>query len=806
MASLLPGTAAELPELCRVCVLSDSRAKATFSDNTVVTTNSAGSSFLITTPDGRSTRQLSEYALARHSPLLAALLEFRNMHVELPCFCKPLARALRSSFSLGYIIRDATWPSPEHALEAGLAQVQPDGKVAITSEDGVAQVVLHGHARRFAVCYPLLVGERPQEAKYEYVWQTQVFSVASHPPRWRPAVRAALLAAARLGQSVDSALASLQEASTTHTEPPHLQPPPLELHSVISSQQPGMSHSPAEDWDDIRSAQHPDSHHHLAPASPSATASANGKLADGCTCRDSAGRRSDLPRADDCARTGLADPLRSDGWWGETSLSLLPPDDVLLFEWTPHATYQFLPEVGEVEVWVHADESCLVTTRAGRFLAHYRGGTGGGPQACHALGATGPGTGAMAGAGAGLPVGAGAGAGSCGEHLYAANCVPDAVWSRDQTFRYPLGPLAAHALKLRSHNTTVAAAVAARIPAQAPLALPGFRGGGALAAAGGGRGGRPLLARPSDELFAAASTAVLERSEVPGLGAFTAYADGRVRACFEDRAILHMAASHSHCKVVLPDGSVAVVATANPVGVEPYAAAATDFARWAFKTPAERAAELRAQARVRAELLNSQRMAALCEFQASRTLPPAAVAAAAAAASAAAAAAAAEGALELPPPQVQQQQQQPAAGLQQPQVPGLPQQALLPPPRLMLEAASAGGSRAGDSRAGDDIRSWGSAAGSAAQESLPAQRADEPAPGRHAPHRGGPDPPHGTHAVPEVQYGGYGIPELVSYEQSYGSSTAPVELPYDGAHVTGPDRQAMIDRLLGQNARLLERL
>ncbi|GFR40516.1 hypothetical protein Agub_g1085, partial [Astrephomene gubernaculifera] len=507
---------ADLPELCRVCILPDARAKAIFSDNTIVVTNSSGSSFLLIASDGRITRQLSEYALTRHSPLLAALLEFRNMHVDLPCFCKPLARALRSSFALGYLVRDATWPSPSHAVESGLAQVQPDGKVVVSSVDGVAQVVLHGHFRRFAVCYPLLVAERPQEAKYEYVWQTQVFSVASHPARWQPAVRTALQAAAQLGLGVHAVLATLDQ-------------PQQLAHSQVAQEDAG----------------------HLGQICSGGSEEGASGAGGGGGCGSD--RRSVLPRADDnSARPGLTEPLHSGGWWCEPSLSLLPPEDELLLEWTPHATYHYLSEAGEVEVWVHADESCLVSRRGGRFMAHYKDSESEG-------------------------------------QLYAANCVPEAVWSRDQAYRYPLGLLAAHALKLRSHNTTVAAAVAARLPAHLGdnrHLLPG------TASRAPGSSGTP------DELFAAASTAVLEESCVAGHGQFTAYQDGRVRVCFEDRTILHMSASHSHAKVVLPDGRGVVVAVANPVGVEPYVAAAVDFASWAFKTPAERSEEMRLQARV----------------------------------------------------------------------------------------------------------------------------------------------------------------------------------------------------------------
>ncbi|GLC50872.1 hypothetical protein PLESTB_000441400 [Pleodorina starrii] len=476
------------------------------------------------------------------------------MHVELPCFCKPLARVLRSGFTLGYVIRDATWPTPCYAIAEGLAQLQSDGKVALSSEDGVAQVVLHGHQRRFAVCYPLLVAERPQDAKYDYVWQTQVFSVASYPPRWGPAVRAALQVTALLRQSVQ------QPCLATSGESPG----PCCSPSAMAERNAGSR------------AADPDPDPDAAGSGGSGAASH-----DPVSFATPSERRSTLPRADDCVRSAPTE-LRVEGWWSEPSLSLLPPDDVVSFEWTPQATYQYLPEAGEMEVWVHADESCLVSARGGRFLEHFKGADGGAHK------------------------------------VYAANCVPDAVWSRDQACRYPLASLAAHALKIRSHNTTLRAALAARMPVASAL-QDGAAGLPRPSCPGNGPGSIGTL---GDDLFAVASTAVLEESSVPGHGQFTAYEDGRVRVCFHDRTILHMCVAQSHCKLVLPDGKAVVVAVANPVGVEPYVEAAWEFACWAFKTPEERAQELRLQARVRAELLNSERMAQICEHSATGALPP----------------------------------------------------------------------------------------------------------------------------------------------------------------------------------------
>jgi hypothetical protein len=47
---------------------------------------------------------------------------------------------------------------------------------------------------------------------------------------------------------------------------------------------------------------------------------------------------------------------------------------------------------------------------------------------------------------------------------------------------------------------------------------------------------------------------IVEEASVPGQGGFSAYADGRLRAMFEDRTILHMNAARTHCKVSLDGG------------------------------------------------------------------------------------------------------------------------------------------------------------------------------------------------------------------------------------------------------------
>lgn len=63
---------------------------------------------------------------------------------------------------------------------------------------------------------------------------------------------------------------------------------------------------------------------------------------------------------------------------------------------------------------------------------------------------------------------------------------------------------------------------------------------------------------------------VTEDQEVPGVGHFTAYADGRVRVLFADRTILSLDTDRAQARLILPDGSRQEVPASRPLGVEEY--------------------------------------------------------------------------------------------------------------------------------------------------------------------------------------------------------------------------------------------
>ena len=83
-------------DLTRVCVASDGCIKANFSDGSIILLSAKGSNFVVIPNNGeRPLRQLTEFALSRHSNALAVVLEFRNMHLDMPCFSSKVMQTPR---------------------------------------------------------------------------------------------------------------------------------------------------------------------------------------------------------------------------------------------------------------------------------------------------------------------------------------------------------------------------------------------------------------------------------------------------------------------------------------------------------------------------------------------------------------------------------------------------------------------------------------------------------------------------------------------------------------------------------------
>lgn len=196
--------ASTLSSIKRIFIAQDGRLKAQYEDNTLLLVNSLGSAFIHCSPSGQKSRQLSEYVLSRYSIALCAALEFRNLHLDTPYYCKALLSAQQALFTVGYVMTSVLWPdSLQEASAKRLITLMETGQIAVQSMDATARIVMDAHSQplRFAVCYPLLVEQDLQRGTYTYLWQTHSFTTHGCPERWRPAVVLAMAAAKAMAES-----------------------------------------------------------------------------------------------------------------------------------------------------------------------------------------------------------------------------------------------------------------------------------------------------------------------------------------------------------------------------------------------------------------------------------------------------------------------------------------------------------------------------------------------------------------------------------------------------------------------------
>lgn len=261
------------------------------------------------------------------------------------------------------------------------------------------------------------------------------------------------------------------------------------------------------------------------------------------------------------AVAGWAD-LADLAWWRSQSMHSYADGDAShapAVEWRPECTLHFVAPVNEVRGTLAADSSLVETAAGGLLVRHV---TAPGDEGSTTL------------ATAGVP-----------DHIYTRS--PGASAGADAgRVRVPLGPAARRAVAMRA--AAAAGAVAAEQAAKQSALVADSAGGSQL------------------------SATVLTRVEVPREGAFSAYADGRVRVQFRDRTLLELDAARETADVILPDGSRQVVRCAAPVGCGRYVADALQFAAWAFKSPDERAEVMRAQRRVDGQLAANARHEAVC--------------------------------------------------------------------------------------------------------------------------------------------------------------------------------------------------
>ncbi|GAX72778.1 hypothetical protein CEUSTIGMA_g234.t1 [Chlamydomonas eustigma] len=506
-------------DVTRIIIEMSGALKANFSDGTILVLSSKGCNFLVKR-ECHQQRHLTDFALSRHAPALNMVLDFRNMHLDVPYINSKTLTTSREILTLGYHMRNIWWPSSvEMALSRGLLHMHADGKLALTTEDGTGKAVLHQLRRRMAVSYPLLVHEDAVIGAYQYVWHTQVFSIMACPPRWK-AILELLIEAAGILETTDTRGRDMAVVGTTNKE---------ETSSIST----------------------------------------------------------ELPNALKDRHAGFQDTCPCHGWWTEQTLSLFPDGLPVVMEWTPQATYQFHASTSEVEAWLHHnDDMCLVTSRHGRFISNFR---------YH------PNSGLT-------------------EQLYAAHCVPESVWDKGK--RLPLATFAAHASKLRQQMATSLDSLL-KTPEGTSFEMNCILGTPLRLTADftceREINDSPLLQPINpvsqlhmmkqlvEESFAVHSDTILDKAEIPGWGSFCAFEDGRLRAFFEDRTILHMNRTHTHCKVVTLEGHAILVSVSQPAGVEGYVDASLAYISRVWKSPQQRLQERQQSSRIEVELLALER-------------------------------------------------------------------------------------------------------------------------------------------------------------------------------------------------------
>jgi hypothetical protein len=127
-----------------------------------------------------------------------------------------------------------------------------------------------------------------------------------------------------------------------------------------------------------------------------------------------------------------------------------------------------------------------------------------------------------------------------------------------------------------------------------------------------GNSASPSRVSPTTRHVAASS--VLEHLDIPDVGQFTAYADGRVCAVFEDRTVLKIwTLSPAHptprdqVDILDAAGQSHTLRMARPIEFEAYVHHALQFARWAHASPAERHQATIEQEQARAHVRQVQR-------------------------------------------------------------------------------------------------------------------------------------------------------------------------------------------------------
>eukprot|EP00741_Cyanophora_paradoxa_P006096 tig00000983_g5911.t1 len=432
--------------MIRAVLFADGGAAGFFQDGTALVLDSRMHWALVVGPDGSEYRALAQHCAESLAPKLAAVLAFRNRHSERPPVIYTRFVDAGAAFELVGEHTHACWGEAPEEAEAERVE---DGSWSVRSQEALASLTLSANRKLVHVRWPALTAASRGRHAAQYLWQEQVFPLESLPECWAHPARLALLAA---GAPVPPAL----EAGAARAER-------IATSTVLTELPRAASGGP--------------------PAPPN------------------------FPSAASIAV--LQPPRRAPREGAEAELGL-PPHPPVLVDWTPEATFWYLPATGAALALLAGGGGCVEATPCGGFVQLLRPG---GEPALFAAGAAPP-------------------------HAAAAA-------RRLLTFR-----------RACALAWSVVPAPAPAPPSAPPLPpvrcalAPGRRPGRDR------RGGVVAWRRPGVR-------EVAEEVEVEGVGRLVAYRDGRVRGRFLDRTLLSMAPDGA-CELVLPDGRALRAHAARP--------------------------------------------------------------------------------------------------------------------------------------------------------------------------------------------------------------------------------------------------
>ena len=636
-----------VPDVLRAVLLEDGCVKVNFRDNTVLRLDATGSAFTVTTSEGETLRQLSEFAVTRFARKLRSALEFRNAHADIPFLPPAIAKLgvddddgdaadrpgktkTDPRFRASARARYASWSlDAEDAERSGFLTRLEGGGAALESTDGIARVVLSAHGLVARVTYPLLFavkelpslsadarsnagdaedGDTPlaRRLAHDYVWHTQTFCADACPARWRFPV--ALLTRAVYGE------AGSDGDGQENAEKMKNGPKTVKIDSTTRERAGSVTTLPVS-----------------ATALPRGVGLSHGLWVD-------EGDENEKPWWSSPAVVGYPD-ARGDRGGGEAGAEKYVSRRRPTVERAPGQTSfavrsgsaRSVTPIGTVDKptgpWVEvvsvldADGDALVSAHAAKFVVHVPDEPEGAAAAkMYAVDAV-PARVAPAGR-AGVAFQAARAGGEFEASQGPSAKGGDEGGGRDaggeegvgpRSRRVPLGRFAARVAALR--------AAAAAPAADSETICENFgRLADADAGVAFGRGATTdsdaaAWARDPDPWSVLSAEIVEESAGEGSFAAFTAYADGRVRVKFADRTLLELRRDRRAARLLLPDGERVEVRASAPMRWGSYVTAASEFGRWAFLTPEarERAAEEdRARdARVRAELDGIRRFAAM---------------------------------------------------------------------------------------------------------------------------------------------------------------------------------------------------